>query len=162
MKEYEKNWKVNVKILIVEDSLTQGEKLKFILEEEGFKVDWVVTAEMALEFLEKDIPTIIISDVLMPLMNGFQLCARLKEDNRWKHIPVMLLTTLSEPYDILKGLESGADNFITKPYNKDYLLSRLEYLLVNLRLRSISQQQNPAQVVHIYLNTIKQQNNFRL
>jgi two-component system response regulator VanR len=150
MKEYEKSWKENINILIVEDSLTQGEKLKFILEEEGFNVDWVVTAEAALEFLERNIPTIIISDVLMPQMDGFQLCARLKEDSRWKAIPIILLTTLSDPYDILKGLESGADNFITKPYNRDYLLSRLEYLLVNLRLRSMSRQQNPEMGIEIY------------
>jgi two-component system, OmpR family, response regulator VanR len=150
MTEYNKKWKENVKILIVEDSITQGEKLKFILEEEGFAVEWVMTAEKALEFLEKETPTIIISDVLMPQMNGFQLCALLKENHRWKQIPVILLTTLSEPYDILKGLESGADNFITKPYNRDYLLSRLEYLLVNLRLRSMSRQQNPEMGIEIY------------
>jgi two-component system cell cycle response regulator len=150
MKEIEKHWKENVKILIIEDSLTQGEKLKFILEEEGFIVDWVVSAEQALAFLEEEVPTLIISDVVLSQMNGFQLCSQLKEDNRWKNIPVILLTALSEPYDIIKGLESGADNFITKPYNRGYLLSRVQYLLVNLQLRSMAQQQSPEIGIEIF------------
>jgi two-component system response regulator VanR len=150
MNEFEKHWKDNVKVLIIEDSLTQGEKLKFILEEEGFIVDWVVSAELALDFLEEETPTLIISDVLMSQMNGFELCSRLKEDNRWKSIPVIILTTLSEPFDIIKGLESGADNFITKPYNRDYLLSRIQYLLVNMRLRSMAQQQTPEMGIEIF------------
>jgi two-component system, OmpR family, response regulator VanR len=152
MKENEKKRKdkAEVSILIVEDSLTQGEKLKFILEEEGFKVDWRVSAELALEFLVEEIPTIIISDVMMPEMDGFELCSRVKQDERLKHIPIILLTTLSEPYDILRGLEVGADNFITKPYNREYLLSRLEYLLVNLKLRLMSHKRTPEMGIEIY------------
>jgi len=150
MTEYEKQNKENVTILIVEDSMTQGEKLKFILEEEKFKVDWVVTGQLGLDYLEKNQPTLIISDVMMPEMNGFDMCARIKADKRWRHIPVILLTTLSEPYDILKGLESGADNFITKPYSREYLLSRIEYLLVNMRLRGMTDQKTPEMGIEIY------------
>lgn len=150
MSEIDRQRKEDILILIVEDSLTQGEKLKFILEAEGFGVNWSVSAELALEFLENKVPTIIISDVMMEGMDGFQFCARVKREKQWKHIPFILLTTLSEPYDILKGLESGADNFITKPYNRDYLLSRVEYLLVNLRLRSMSDKRTPEMGIEIF------------
>jgi two-component system response regulator VanR len=122
-------------ILIVEDSVTQAQKLQFILEEEHFAVHVVENGKKAFEYMETEIPTIIISDVLMPEMNGFELCAQVKKDSRFKNIPVILLTTLSDPQDIIKGLENGADNFITKPYERDYLLSRIEYILSNQKLR---------------------------
>jgi DNA-binding response OmpR family regulator len=150
MNEYQYQRKEDVNILVVEDSLTQGEKLKFILEQEQFNVDWVVAAEQALEFLEEKIPTVIISDVMMPEMDGFELCSLIKQNERWKHIPIILLTTLSEPYDILRGLEVGADNFITKPYNREYLLSRIEYLLVNQKLRVMSKKRSPEMGIEIY------------
>jgi len=142
--------KDEIRILIVEDSLTQGQKLKFILEEEGFYVDWVVSGHQALVMLEEQHPTIIISDVMMPEMDGFTLCSKIKQDEQSKHIPIILLTTLSEPYDILKGLESGADNFITKPYNREYLLSRIEYLMVNMKLRKMYEKRTPEMGIEIY------------
>jgi len=150
MSDYQKQRKEDVYILIVEDSLTQGEKLKFILEEEGFNVDWMMNAESALEFLETHTPTLIISDVMMPEMDGFEFCSRIKQHQAWKYIPVIILTTLSDPYDILRGMEVGADNFITKPYNRDYLLSRIEYLLINMKLRSISNKRSPEIGIEIY------------
>lgn len=140
----------NKKILIVEDSMTQGEKLKYILEEEGFEVHWAMSGKNALDWLDVYTPTLIISDVMMPEMDGFQLCTHIKADPRRRSIPVILLTTLSEPYDILKGLESGAENFITKPYNREYLLSRIEYLLVNLKLRTFASKREPEMGIEIY------------
>jgi two-component system cell cycle response regulator len=140
----------DVSILIVEDSLTQGEKLKFILEGEGFNIDWVIAAEQALDFLGENTPTLIVTDVVLPRMDGFELCAAIKKSDRWKHIPVILLTTLSEPYDILRGLDSGADNFITKPYNRDYLISRIDYLLANLEIRRTSGKEPPEIGIEIY------------
>jgi two-component system cell cycle response regulator len=140
----------NKKILFVEDSLTQGEKLKYILEAEGFEVHWAISGKDALDWLDVYTPTIIISDVMMPEMDGFQLCKQIKQDDKRRHIPLILLTTLSEPYDILKGLESGADNFITKPYNREYLLSRIEYLMINLKLRGMSNKREPEMGIEIY------------
>lgn len=126
------------KILVVEDSITQAEKLKFILEEAGHSVDLVSNAQQALEYLENDTPHIIISDVLMPGMDGFRLCKKIKQSQPLSHIPVMLLTTLSELQDIIRGLESGADHFITKPFSKDYLLTQVQYMLANAKLRQMS------------------------
>lgn len=126
------------KILIVENSITQAEKLKYILQAEDHLVDWVSNAEQALKYLEDNTPDIIISDVLMPGMNGFELSKRIKQEQLLSHIPVILLSSFSEPQDIIKGLESDSDNIITKPYNKDYLLAQIQYTLNNTRLRETS------------------------
>ncbi len=71
----------------------------------------------------------------MPEMDGYELCRKVKTHDELKSIPVILLTTLSEPEDIIKGLENRADNFVTKPYDPKLLLSRIRHVLVNLEIR---------------------------
>lgn len=118
-------------ILVVEDSLTQAVKLEYILLERGFQVSLVSSGEKALGVLsEKDVD-LVISDVVMPGMDGYELCEKIRENNRYKNVPVILLTSLSEPGDIIKGLKSGATNFVTKPYDEDFLISRIESVLKN-------------------------------
>ncbi len=74
----------------------------------------------------------------MPEMDGYELCRRIKTDKELEDTPVLLVTSLSDPADILRGLQCGADNFITKPYQEKELLSRIQYLLVNRELRQQS------------------------
>jgi two-component system response regulator VanR len=128
----------NVEILIVEDSHTQAEQLRHVLESCHYKVTIAYNGEEAFASLMKDKPTIVISDVVMPGMNGYELCRKIKQNEIIKGIPVILLTQLSSPHDIIKGLECGADHFITKPYNKDYLISHIQYIFVNRELRKTS------------------------
>ena len=71
----------------------------------------------------------------MPEMDGYELCKAIKSDENLKDIPVILVTTLSDSQDVIRGLECGADNFIRKPYDERYLLSRINYLLMNLDMR---------------------------
>lgn len=80
-------------LLIVEDSLTQAVALKYKLEREGYNVDLSCNGVEALEKLKTTVPDLIISDILMPEMNGYLLCKTVKEDIRWAHIPVILLTS---------------------------------------------------------------------
>ena len=122
-------------ILIVEDSPTQAAKLKFILSSKGYPVRVAANGQEALEHVEEKIPTTIISDVLMPGIDGYELCQRIKKNDKTKKIPIVLLTQLSSPKDILRGLECGADHFITKPYDEKYLLSHIQYIIVNKELR---------------------------
>jgi DNA-binding response OmpR family regulator len=125
----------STKILLVEDSLTQALKLQHTLEGNGFTV---MTAQDGAEGLEKarqSSPDIIITDIMMPVMDGYELCSKVKGDPILRRIPVILLTTLSDVEDILKGLKCGADNFITKPYEESHLVSRIEYILSNQKLR---------------------------
>src|SRR5205814_1386208 len=78
----------------------------------------------------------VVSDIVMPGMSGYELCRRIKENARTRDIPVILLTTLNDPLDIIQGLESGADNFITKPYEASNLLARINFMLANRRMRA--------------------------
>ncbi|SFN98530.1 EAL domain-containing protein [Nitrosospira briensis] len=125
----------NVEILIAEDSPTQAEKLRYLLEGQGYIVTAAPDGKQALVAARRRKPTLIVSDVMMPEMDGFTLCREVKRDEQLKDIPVILLTSLSDIRDIMKGLECGADNFIRKPYDNQYLLSRIGYLLMNLALR---------------------------
>jgi PAS domain S-box-containing protein len=124
-----------VEILIVEDSPTQAEQLKYLLQEYGYEVTVAANGKEALAAAHRRKPTIIISDVLMPEMDGYTLCQEIKTAEPLKDIPVVLVTSLSGPHDVIRGLECGADNFIRKPYDEKYLLSRIDYLLANLELR---------------------------
>ncbi len=135
-----------ISILIAEDSPTQAQKLQYYLEEENYSVHWEDNGQKALKYLEFNLPSIIISDVIMPEMNGFEFCAALKKDTRLCNIPVILLTTLKDPQDVIKGLESGADNFITKPYEKDHLMSRIDYILTNQKLRNVTTSQGSSKL----------------
>ncbi len=122
-------------ILIVEDSATQAERLAYILEKNGYIVFRAANGKEALAYLETKTPTMVISDIVMPEMDGFQLCMEIKKETRLMHLPVLLLTTLSEPEDVIRGLECGADNFMNKPYEESVLLSRIHYILLNRGLR---------------------------
>ncbi|MEO7559785.1 MAG: EAL domain-containing protein, partial [Nitrosospira sp.] len=125
----------NVEILLAEDSPTQAERLRYLLEEHGYIVMAVPNGKEALAAARRQKPTLIISDVMMPEMDGFMLCGEIKRDEQLKDIPMILLTSLSDIRDIMKGLECGADNFIRKPYEDQYLLARIDYLLINHELR---------------------------
>ena len=120
-------------VLIAEDSPTQAEQLRWLLEQNGFTV--VAAArdgEEALGIAKATAPTAIVSDVVMPKMDGYQLCRAVKADPKLKSIGVILVTALSGPDDVLNGLAAGADNFLTKPYPAEQLVSRLRHLLDNI------------------------------
>ncbi|MBL7049548.1 MAG: diguanylate cyclase [Nitrospira sp.] len=127
------------KILIVEDSMTQAVRLTYILEKEGYEVTVAASGEDAIEALLKVRPSIIISDIVMPGISGYELCSRIKAEKKYSDIPVILLTSLSDPGDVLRGLESGADNFITKPFDEAYLLNRIFNIIVNAYIRGQNQ-----------------------
>ncbi len=125
----------NITIMIVEDSHTQAVYLKKILMERGYTVTITHNGEEALSSLKRTTPNIVISDVLMPEMDGYELCDKIKSDENLHNIPVILLTTLSDPEDIIKGLKVGADHFITKPFKPDFLISHIQYIIINRELR---------------------------
>ncbi|MEW6194584.1 MAG: PAS domain S-box protein [Bacteroidota bacterium] len=122
-------------ILIVEDSITQAEQLKYFLLQNGYNPSVVNNGVEALEFLKSNKPHLIISDIVMPVMDGYEFCESVKTDSRLKQIPVILITSLNEARDIIKGLQVGADSFIKKPYDEKYLLARINYILTNFELR---------------------------
>jgi len=121
-------------ILIAEDSPTQAEQLKYLLEQHNYKVIIAKDGKEALRLVIKHKPSIVISDIVMPEMNGYELCKEIKLNESTTDIPVILLTSLSRSDDVLEGISCGADNFITKPYRKDYLISHIEQIIINSKL----------------------------
>ena len=126
---------VPVEILIVEDSPTQAQRLRHVLEQAGYHVTTADNGRLALEAAQHRKPTLIISDMVMPEMDGYELCRRIKADAALADIPVILVTTLSNPKDVLYSLECGADNFIVKPCEDQFLLSQVQRIISNPELR---------------------------
>jgi two-component system cell cycle sensor histidine kinase/response regulator CckA len=123
------------RVLIVEDSPTQAEALFALLVGAGYEVDVARTGEEGLAVVRSHSHDVVISDVVMPgALDGYELCRRIKATPH-RETPVMLLTSLSDPMDIIRGLECGADNFLTKPYNPEHLLDRLKTLLATRATR---------------------------
>jgi two-component system CheB/CheR fusion protein len=125
-------------LLIVEDSPTQAELLRATVEEAGFSAIVARDAETALDLLDEKTIDLVISDIVMPGISGYDLCRRIKSSGEHSQIPVMLLSTLNEPMDIIRGLESGADNFLTKPYKPEQIVARARTILQNRTLRTRS------------------------
>ncbi|MDB5324177.1 MAG: hybrid sensor histidine kinase/response regulator [Phycisphaerales bacterium] len=139
----------SVQILIAEDSPTQALRLRHILEQHGYQVTAATNGREALQSAGLRKPTLVISDVVMPEMDGYQLCEQIKSDPRLKNVPVILVTTLSDPQDVIRGLECRADNFIIKPYDEQGLLSRIQSVLINSEVH----EPDPSDAgVEIYFN----------
>ena len=122
-------------ILVVEDSPTQALQLRHLLEKNGYQVAVAADGEQALAWLRDHCPALIVSDIVMPGMNGYEMCHRIKADASLKHIPIVLLTCLADPQDVIRGLEAGADAFATKPYKEQSLLRRVESILMNRAMK---------------------------
>lgn len=120
-------------VLVVEDSPTQGERLREELEGAGLHVTLVASGEAALERLDAEPFALVVSDIVMPGIGGYELCARIK--GRGGDVPVVLLTSLTDPTEIIRGLEAGADNFLRKPYDPDQLVSRIRGILYHREQR---------------------------
>ena len=116
-------------ILLVEDSRAQAQTIKMVLEEAGYQVILAHSGQDGMEKLHRERPDVVISDIAMPEMNGYELCRRLKGDPALASIPVVLLTIKDDVLDIVRGLDAGADSFVPKPFEIDYLCEQLEAVL---------------------------------
>ncbi len=127
-----------IRVLVVEDSPTQAQKLVFALEDAGLEAEVARSAEAALEILQ--LPSgsrfaAAISDVTMQGLDGFELCRRLRNDRRFARFPFLLLTTMEDPGEVVRGLECGADGFVSKPYDPEEIAERVRSLVRSRRLR---------------------------
>ncbi|HJV80128.1 EAL domain-containing protein [Noviherbaspirillum sp.] len=123
-------------ILVVEDSETQAGQIAHLLETAGYRVRVARNGREGLAQARAVKPTLVVSDIAMPEMDGFAMCQEIKKDIGLKDVPVILLTALTSLYDVIKGLDCGADNFIRKPLDGKYLLGRIRFILANRALRS--------------------------
>jgi len=134
-------------ILVIEDSPTQAEQLRYILEKHGYRVSTAGNGREALAVMDERKPGLIITDVVMPEMDGYELCSRVKGDERFSDIPVILLTSLSDPHEVIRGLECGADNFITKPYDETSLLYRIINMQMERQQRRSAEGSNGLEII---------------
>jgi len=116
-------------ILIVDDSPTQAMLLELILVKEGYHVSVAQNGREALDLIAVNRPDLVVSDILMPEIDGFELCRRIRMAEEIKSIPIILLTNLSDPAEVLRSLEAGANYFISKPYNSEALISLVKQAL---------------------------------
>ena len=141
-----------VEILIVEDSPTQAERLRRLIQSMRYRARVAGNGRLALEAIRQSKPHLVLSDIVMPEMDGYTLCRAIKSDPELRDIPVILVTSLMDPKDIIRGIECGADNFIRKPYAEDYLLNRIGHMLMNQKLR---RNQNMEIGIALYLGEQK-------
>lgn len=117
------------RILLIEDSPTQGHRFRYQLEDAGYEVELCADAETGLIAFERGRFDLVISDIVLPGMSGFELCRRIKARPEAERMPVVLMTQLEDPRDILRALEAGADNYVSKSEAEAILVPHIEALL---------------------------------
>jgi len=117
------------RILAVDDEPAVGEMLRFILEQDGFQADLAADAAHAISRINRSRPDLILLDWMLPGMSGVELVERLKQSSETMTIPIIMLTAKEEEGDKVKGLNSGADDYITKPFSARELLARIRNIL---------------------------------
>ncbi|MEW8191972.1 MAG: phosphate regulon transcriptional regulator PhoB [Candidatus Thiodiazotropha endolucinida] len=117
------------RILAVDDEPAVGEMLRFILEQDGFRADFVEDATQAINQIRKAKPDLILLDWMLPGMSGLELAGRLKKDRETAAIPIIMLTAKGEEDDMVRGLDIGAEDYVTKPFSARELLARIRSIL---------------------------------
>jgi signal transduction histidine kinase len=133
-------------ILIAEDSPTQSENLRYFLERHGYQVVAAKNGREALDLMARHKPHLLISDIVMPEMDGYELCHCIRSDQELRDLPIIFLSVLSDPRDIMKSLECGADSFLIKPFKEEPLIERIRLLLNSQALRK-HERAEPVEVV---------------
>ncbi len=122
------------RILVVDDEMDLVETIRFTLELEGYEVLTSYNGEEALHMARNNQPDLILLDVMLPKMDGYKVCRLLKFDARYKHIPILMLTAKTQEKDRTIGQETGADEYITKPFEMEDLVKKVkEYLTKNIK-----------------------------
>jgi len=120
-------------VLLVDDNTDMRSFIKTLLTEENFLVVEATNGKQGIVMAKEIIPDIIISDIMMPDVDGYRLCRELKQDIKTSHVPIILLSVKYTEAEITRGLETGADDYITKPFNMDILLTRVRNLIKQRR-----------------------------
>ena len=115
--------------LIVDDNQQNCELLDAYLADEGYQIEMVYDGQQTLDAVARQQPDLILLDIMMPRLSGYEVCHRLKSSEETRTIPILMITALAEMSDIEKGIDAGADDFLTKPINKLELITRVRSLL---------------------------------
>ena len=117
------------KILVVEDDASTAELLKYTLETKGFTVDIAGDGGEAVKKVRLNTPDVIILDIMLPTMDGFQVCEIIKHNVMFENLPIIMLSAKVRKEDISKGIEKGADEYITKPFDPAQLVERVKFYI---------------------------------
>jgi DNA-binding response OmpR family regulator len=117
------------RILIVDDEPSIVISLEYLMKREGYDVAVAGDGEAALEALARATPDLVILDVMLPKLNGFEVCRRIRADPRWREIRVLMLTAKGRETEVAKGLGVGADAYVTKPFSTRELVAQIAELL---------------------------------
>jgi len=134
--EFEKN-----RILIIEDERDIGELLEYNLQKEGYDTILANNGESGLKIARKEKPNLLILDLMLPGIDGLDVCRLIKSDSDIKDISIVMLTALGQEEDIVKGLESGADDYITKPFSFKVLIARIQSVLRRGQVEELNDEQ---------------------
>ncbi len=116
-------------VLVVEDTLSEMELISHYLRESGFSVFNAVSAKDALNRINENLPDLIVTDIVMPDMSGFELCRSLKRDPKTATIPIVVCSSKSEAIDRLWAMKQGAAAYVTKPFTRDELVQVIQSIL---------------------------------
>lgn len=141
------------KILVADDIKQNVKLLRVILTASGFDVVEAYDGEEALEKAKSENPDLILLDIMMPKLTGYEVCQKLRANGTTKSIPIVMITALHEMDDRIKGIEAGADDFISKPFNKTELLARVKALL---RMRRIPAKEEETNVLESILSGLEE------
>jgi two-component system phosphate regulon response regulator PhoB len=134
------------KILVVDDEEDLLELVRYTLAKEGHSITCVDTGEKAVDSVQRKLPDLIVLDLMLPGIDGLEVCRRLKRDLNTRDVPIIMLTAKSEERDVVQGLDGGADDYITKPFSPRVLLARVKSLLRRKDVELRSQQETTIQI----------------
>jgi two-component system phosphate regulon response regulator PhoB len=137
---------VHHKILVVDDEEDLLELVRYTLAKEGHSITCVDTGEKAIDSVQRKLPDLIVLDLMLPGIDGLEVCRRLKRDSKTREVPIIMLTAKSEERDVITGLDGGADDYITKPFSPRVLLARVKSLLRRKDVELRSQQETTIQI----------------
>ncbi|MEM8824834.1 MAG: phosphate regulon transcriptional regulator PhoB [Pseudomonadota bacterium] len=126
-------------VLVVEDEAPQREVLVYNLEAEGYQVAQATSGDAALDLAREDAPDLILLDWMLPEVSGIEVCRRLKSRSETRNIPVIMISARSEEVDRVRGLETGADDYVVKPYSVVELMARIRTQLRRVRPASVGE-----------------------
>ncbi|HRV92265.1 MAG TPA: response regulator, partial [Anaerolineae bacterium] len=131
-------------ILIIDDQLSIRKSLEGLLIGQGYNLEFACNGFEGLEKASKLIPDLVVLDIMMPKMDGFEVCQRLRSDPRLAEVPILMLTALDDLNSKVRGLEVGADDFLSKPFNSVELLARIRTVTRLNRYRRLLSERNKS------------------
>lgn len=138
-------------ILVVDDEEDLLELIRYNLWKEGYKVSCVATGEEAIRQAQILVPDLVVLDLLLPNVDGLEVCKALRSEHKTRHIPILMLTAKGEEVDIVTGLEVGADDYVTKPFSPRVLAARIKAVL-RRRSKDLSDQDAPIRAHDIVVD----------